>query len=66
MSLFDELKKRNVIRVAITYAVIAWLLIQVLGLAANSFEAPAWVMKMIIAVIALGFVPVLLFRGLSS
>ena len=61
MSLFDELKKRNVIRVAITYAVIAWLLIQVLGLAANSFEAPAWVMKMIIAVIALGFVPVLLF-----
>lgn len=61
MSLFNELKKRNVIRVAITYAVIAWLLIQVLGLAASSFEAPAWVMKMIIAIIVLGFVPVLLF-----
>ncbi len=41
MSLFNELKRRNVFRVAVAYGVIAWLLIQVLGMTSDSFEAPA-------------------------
>jgi TolB-like protein len=61
MSLFNELKRRNVFRVAIAYVVISWLLIQVIGLAAESFEAPVWVMKMIITLIAIGFIPTLFF-----
>lgn len=60
-NLFSELKRRNVIRVAAAYLVVSWLLVQVLGLAANSFEAPAWVMKMLITVLAIGFIPALLF-----
>lgn len=61
MSLFSELKRRNVFRVAAAYVVISWLLIQVIGLAADSFSAPEWVMKMIIVVLLIGFIPALFF-----
>jgi len=61
MGLFNELKRRNVFRVAAAYLVISWLLVQVLGLAASSFEAPIWVMKMIITLLAIGFIPTILF-----
>ncbi len=58
---FLELKRRNVFRVAVAYSVVGWLLIQVLELAAESFEAPAWVMKIIITIIVLGFFPTVFF-----
>ena len=54
MSFISELNRRNVFRVAIVYVVTAWLIAQVAGLAADSFGAPAWVMKMIITMLALG------------
>jgi hypothetical protein len=37
MSLFAELQRRHVIRVAAAYLIIGWLLVQVLDLAAESF-----------------------------
>ncbi len=43
MNLFKELKRRNVVRVAIAYMVMGWLLVQVIEIATNSFESPAWV-----------------------
>ena len=52
---FSELKRRNVYKVAITYAIVSWLLAQMAGLAAESFNAPTWVIKMIIVVLLLGF-----------
>jgi len=55
MELFSELKRRNVYKVAITYAIVSWLLAQMAGLAAESFNAPNWVMKIIIIVLLLGF-----------
>lgn len=61
MSIFQELNRRNVVRVAVAYTIIGWLLIQVMELAAESFEAPVWVMKMLITVIMLGFLPVVFF-----
>ena len=42
MSLFSELKRRNVIRVGIAYIVVAWLVAQVLQLVMESFAAPEW------------------------
>jgi len=54
LSFFSELNRRNVFRVAIVYVVTSWLIAQVAGLAADSFGAPAWVMKMIITMLALG------------
>jgi adenylate cyclase len=53
---FAELKRRNVYKVAITYAVVAWLLIQAASILLPTFEAPAWVMKAFVVFLALGFV----------
>jgi TolB-like protein len=60
MSFFNELKRRNVVRVGIAYVVASWLVAQVLELAADSFGAPEWVMKMVLIVLAIGL-PVVLF-----
>jgi serine/threonine-protein kinase len=53
---FAELKRRNVYKVAITYAVVAWLLIQAASILLPTFEAPTWVMKAFVVFLALGFV----------
>ena len=55
MSLFRELKRRNVFRIGIAYGIATWLIAQIADLAADSFLAPEWVMKMIITVLILGF-----------
>jgi TolB-like protein/Flp pilus assembly protein TadD len=52
---FAELKRRNVYKVAVVYAVVAWLLIQAASILFPTFDAPAWVMKVFIATIAFGF-----------
>jgi TolB-like protein/Tfp pilus assembly protein PilF len=53
---FAELKRRNVYKVAVAYAVIAWLLIQAGSILFPTFEAPGWVMKVFVTLIAAGFV----------
>ncbi|MCH8301730.1 MAG: tetratricopeptide repeat protein [Proteobacteria bacterium] len=53
--LFEELKRRNVVRVGIAYLVAAWLVLQVVDLVIESVSAPAWVMQMILLLSALGF-----------
>ena len=55
MSFFAELKRRNVYKVAVAYAVVAWLLLQLASILFPAFEAPAWVMKAFIALVAAGF-----------
>ena len=57
---FAELKRRNVYKVAVAYAVIAWLLIQAGSILFPTFEAPGWVMKVFVTLIAAGFVIALL------
>ena len=61
MSFFGELKRRNVIRVAITYVVAAWVLTQVMEIATDAFGAPEWVLKIFIVLIVLGFIPAVIF-----
>src|SRR3989449_6302330 len=50
-----ELKRRKVYRVAVAYAIVAWLLIQAASILFPTFEAPGWVMKVVVCVIFLGF-----------
>jgi TolB-like protein/Tfp pilus assembly protein PilF len=50
-----ELKRRNVYKVAVVYAVVAWLLIQAASILFPTFDAPAWTMKVFVTAIALGF-----------
>ena len=54
-SLFIELKRRNVIRVALVYIVAAWLLLQVADVVLNNIEAPNWVFQTILLLVVLGF-----------
>src|SRR4029434_6024007 len=53
---FAELKRRNVYKVGITYAVVSWLLIQAASILLPTFEAPSWVMKAFVVFLAFGFV----------
>ncbi len=52
---FAELKRRNVYKVAVAYLVVAWLLVQAGSILFPTFEAPAWVMKVFVAIVMLGF-----------
>ena len=54
MSLFNELKRRRVFRVAIGYVIAAWLVAQVADLVADTYLAPLWVMQMIVTLLFVG------------
>src|SRR6266699_3329134 len=58
---FAELKRRNVYKVAVAYAVVSWLLIQAASIFFPAFDAPPWVMKIFIIVVMLGFPVALIF-----
>ena len=51
---FAELKRRNVYKVAIAYAVVAWLLIQAASIFLPAFNAPQWAMKILVVAIIPG------------
>ena len=56
MNLFQELKHRNVFRVAAAYAVGSWLLAQIADLVLDSTDAPEWIMQVLLLMLAFGFV----------
>lgn len=59
--LVAELRRRNVFRMAGLYLVGAWLLVQVAATLLPVFDAPAWVMKVLVGLLAAGFVAALVF-----
>jgi TolB-like protein len=61
MNLLKELQRRNVIRMAGLYLVGAWLLVQVAATLLPVFGAPGWVMKVLVGLLAAGFVAALVF-----
>ncbi|MGS2721492.1 hypothetical protein [Paraglaciecola aestuariivivens] len=61
MEFFSELKRRNVIRVSISYLVVSWLLLQVVGALAEGLELPAVVSKVLIIILLVGYIPVVIF-----
>jgi ketosteroid isomerase-like protein len=54
-SFFSELRRRNVFRVALTYAVIAWLLIEIASVLLPLIEAPESIITAFVVLLALGF-----------
>ena len=54
-SFFAELKRRNVYKVAVAYAIVGWLLIQVATQVFPFLEIPNWVVRLVIALVAIGF-----------
>jgi hypothetical protein len=61
MPLLAELKRRNVIRMAGLYLVGAWLITQVVSTLLPTFDAPPWVLRVIVLVLAIGFLPAMVF-----
>jgi hypothetical protein len=55
-SLFTELKRRDVYKVAVAYAVVSWLLIQATSILLPTFDAPGWMMKAFVVLLGLGFI----------
>jgi TolB-like protein/Tfp pilus assembly protein PilF len=55
INFFSELKRRNVYKVAVAYAVVSWLLIQAASILFPTFDAPPWMMKVFVVVLVLGF-----------
>ena len=60
-SFFGELKRRNVIRMVGLYLVGAWLVVQVAGTVLPMFGAPEWLPLTIVVLLAIGFVPAVIF-----
>ena len=54
-NIFTELKRRNVYKVAIAYAVVAWLLIQVATQVFPFFEIPNWAVRLVVLLLVIGF-----------
>jgi adenylate cyclase len=52
---FSELKRRNVYKVAVAYAVVGWLVIQISSTVLPTFHAPEWVVQTLVVLVALGF-----------
>jgi TolB-like protein len=52
---FAELKRRNVYKVAVAYAVVAWLTIQAASIFLPAFNAPQWAMQIVILILVVGF-----------
>src|SRR5258707_11954363 len=60
INFFAELKRRNVYKVAVAYAVVAWLLIQVATQVFPFFEIPNWTVRLVVLAVIAGF-PIALF-----
>lgn len=61
MSIFKELKRRNVFRVGLAYVVGAWVLLQIIDFVLDAISAPNWIVQVFILAAAVGFPVVLIF-----
>src|SRR3954465_11565454 len=52
---FAELKRRNVYKVAVAYAIVGWLVVQVSSTVLPTFHAPEWVVQTLVVLVATGF-----------
>ena len=61
MSLLSELKRRNVIRVALAYAVLSWVLLQVGDVVFEALRLDDSALTIVLVLLGLGFIPVVIF-----
>ena len=61
MSLFNELKRRNVFKVGVAYAVTAWILLQLVDVVGDILALPEWAPRFILLLLVIGIVPAVIF-----
>src|SRR5687767_3792200 len=52
---FAEMKRRNVYKVAVAYAAVGWLIIQIATSTFPVLQIPAWAMRLVVVLVLLGF-----------
>ncbi|MCO4821111.1 MAG: tetratricopeptide repeat protein [Flavobacteriaceae bacterium] len=52
---YSELKRRNVIKSALAYVMVSWVVIQVMSIILPTIEAPSYVMKLLLVILIIGF-----------
>ena len=60
MSFFAELKRRNVFKVGIAYAVSTWILLQLTDVVTGILTLPEWAPQLILLILLVGFIPALI------
>src|SRR6476620_2400365 len=55
MNFLSELKRRNVYKVAVAYAVVGWLVVQIATQTFPFFEVPNWAVRLVILLVVIGF-----------
>jgi serine/threonine-protein kinase len=60
-SFFAELKRRNVYKAAVAYAVVAWLIVQVATQVFPFFDVPNWTIRLVVILLVLGFPAAMIF-----
>ncbi len=55
MSLFIELRRRNVFRVAVAYAIVGWLLLEVASVVLPALHLPDWALTLLVVFVVAGF-----------
>ena len=55
MSVFEELKRRKVFRVTSTYAVVAWVIMQIGEVVFPALRLPDWVLTSVVVILLIGF-----------
>jgi len=55
VAIYEELRRRNVFKVAVAYAIVGWLIVQAAAILLPTFQAPAWIMRVIVLLLGIGF-----------
>ncbi len=55
MSFFGELRRRNVVKVAVAYAIVGWLLVQIADIFFPALQLPEWAVTFVASLVILGF-----------
>jgi len=61
MSFYEELKRRNVVKVAVLYVVASWLILQIADVLFDAMELPSTWVRLVLAILILGFPLALIF-----
>jgi TolB-like protein len=59
--LFEQLKQRNVVRVAVLYLVVCWLILDPVHVVFHMLEVPAWANRLVVMLMAVGFPAAVIF-----
>ena len=60
-SFFEELKRRNVVKVTVLYVVAAWLLLQITDVLSSLLPVPEWTGSFVFILLVVGLPPALIF-----